>query len=167
MKEWLCFPAAMMLLASCTGQNGETAKTPDQQAKELMTQVVSCFENGDKAGLKQLFSEHVIQTDEELDGALDSAFALIDGKITSYDPPFGSAMGSHEQKACGGETFHVLTEKGTSYNIAYTGWLTYDSDPSYIGIKGLRVVNATKNEQIPPAERRTVDPDVCILVGEF
>lgn len=73
-------------------------KTPDEISKETLSQIISCFENGDNSELKKMMSDYIINNDSQLDNEIEEAFDFIDGKIVSYDNPFANAMGSHEKK---------------------------------------------------------------------
>jgi len=92
---------------------------------------------------------------------------FIDGKIVSYDEPFGDAMGSHEKKACGGQITSIITEQGTEYTIAFSGWLTYDKDESRIGVEGIRVVNVTERAKYPPEANGDKSPGCRVKIGYF
>ncbi|MBO5449121.1 MAG: DUF5104 domain-containing protein [Ruminococcus sp.] len=125
----------------CSCGSGEY-KTPTQQAKEMQTEIMKCFENEDKDTLKSFFSEYA--TDNyDLDSQIDEAFDFIDGKIVSYDEPFGRADGSSERKAYGAETSNIKTDKGTEYSIGFKGWLTNNKDSDEIGVILIGIRNET------------------------
>lgn len=142
-------------------------KTPDEISKETLSQIVSCFEKGNKVQLKELMSNYIIANDSQLDNEIDDAFDFIDGKIISYDKPFANAMGSHEKKACGGRVTNIITENGTEYSISFTGWLTYDIDESKIGVEGIRIVNDTKGAEYPYDATEKELVDCMIKIGHF
>ena len=114
-----------------------------------------------------MMSDYIINNNSQLDNEIEEAFDFIDGKIVSYDNPFANAMGSHEKKACGGRVTNIITENGTEYSISFTGWLTYDSDESKIGVEGIRIVNDTLDAEYPYDAAEDELADCMLKIGHF
>ena len=176
MKRSICFFIVILslLLPACTmshSVNDDSSspenKTPDEISKETLSQIISCFENDDNSELKKMMSDYIINNDSQLDNEIEDAFDFIDGKIVSYDNPFANAMGSHEKKACGGRVTNIITENGTEYSISFTGWLTYDSDESKIGVEGIRIVNDTLGAEYPYDATEDELADCMLKIGHF
>lgn len=145
----------------CSCGSGEY-KTPTQQAKEIQTEIMKCFENGDKETLKSFFSEYA--TDNyDLDSQIDEAFDFIDGKIVSYDEPFGRADGSSERKAYGATTKNIITDKGITYKFSFAGQLTNKKEPDNIGVASIKIINMTKKEQ---NDSSATDDELRTYIGE-
>ena len=55
------------MLVSCSGGSGgslyEPDETPGALAKKKQTEIMECFINKDKEGLKALFSEYILSSD--------------------------------------------------------------------------------------------------------
>ena len=93
----------LLTLSSCTKPISDTltsqkSQPPSKVAKDYMIKIINCFEKRNKAELKELMSDYITANDSQLDNEIDNAFDFIDGKIVSYDEPFGDAMGSYEKK---------------------------------------------------------------------
>ena len=185
MKKIFCIFIAFLLLSlsSCTDadptsdtsnttptsdtSSSKKSQTPSGVAKDYMSQILNCFKNDDKDSLKELMSDYIIENDTELDNEIEAALDFIDGKIVSYDDPFGDAMGSHEKKACGGSVWSIITEHGTEYSLSFTGWVTYDADESRIGVEGIRVVNVTERSKYPVEANKDIPPGCLLKIGHF
>jgi len=130
---------AFSTLCSCDSRE---YKTPTQQAEEMQTEIMKCFENEDKETLKSFFSEYTVDN-FDLDSQIDEAFDFIDGKIISYDEPFGRADGSSERKAYGATTKNIITDKGIKYEIDFAGRLTDREEPDNIGVASIKIIDLT------------------------
>lgn len=130
-----------MLFCNCGSNN---YKTPTQQAEETLSQILECFVNNDVETLKGYFCPYIQDNVSDLDQKINDAFNLFDGKIVSYDDPFGSACGSSERKDTGATIENIKTDKGTEYSIAIKAWLTNNKEPEKIGVYVLVVKNETQ-----------------------
>ncbi len=162
----------LLTLSSCTKPTSDTSSSqksqpPAEVAKNYMAQIINCFENDDKNSMKKLMSDYIIEDDTQLDNEIEEALNFIDGKIVSYDEPFGDAMGSHEKKECSGRVTNIITQNGTEYSISFTGWLIYDTDESKIGVEGIRVVNVTERSKYPPEANGDQSPGCRVKIGHF
>lgn len=119
-------------------------KTPDEQAKEIESEIISCIKHKDKETLKSLFCIYIKNNYSDLDAKIEEIFAFIDGKIISSCDLVSSSCGSFEQKDYGA-TANVITDKGTIYSITFKGWLTNIKSPDKIGINVLVIKNETLN----------------------
>ena len=159
------------MLVSCSGGSGgslyEPDETPGALAKKKQTEIMECFINKDKEGLKALFSEYILSSDHNINSKIEQAFDFIDGEIVSYDEPFGDAVGSYEKKSYGGDTSNIITDKGTEYRIDFIGWLSYDEDKSRIGIEGIRVLNVTERSKYPFDVKEQDSPGCRVKIGNF
>jgi len=127
----------------CSCGSGEY-KTPTQQAEETLSQILDCFVNNDVETLKGYFCPYIQDNVSDLDQKINDAFNLFDGKIVSYNDPFGSACGSSERKDTGATIENIKTDKGTEYSIAIKAWLTNNKEPEKIGVYVLVVKNETQ-----------------------
>lgn len=120
--------------------------SPDKQAKIWANQIIDCFENRDSATLQTMFSinaQHQLNLDEEI----SKAFNFIDGDIISHDEPSGTTGGGvikpegTVQKGVVGAIRHIVTDKGTTYSIAFSGYVIFDEDEDNLGICAITVRN--------------------------
>ncbi len=128
-----------MLLINCSCNNKKENKTPDQLAKELQTKVVECFINDDKEELKKLFSNYTIEKTNNIDQEINEAFDFINGNIISYDEPISRTIGNSDNKSYGASTDNIITDKGSSFKIGFTGWLTNANNSNMIGITYIQI----------------------------
>ena len=130
--------SVVVMLSSCSQKSH--VKTPDESAKEMISNIVVCFENKDKETLRSYFSEY-IQKNSSLDSEIESAFDFIDGEIVSVGEPNSGCIGSTEDKAYGGDIKAVITDKGTTYKFDFKGMYRYYKDTSQEGVTGLCIIN--------------------------
>lgn len=132
-------------LTACGFQRGkkEAYKTPGQQARELYVKIMDCFMNRDKDTLRSFFSQYSIENSPDIENEMETAFALFDGEIVSYEEPFGDACGGFDDKAFGADSY-IKTDKGTEYWLTFSGWLTYAENESKVGVSYIKVVNVTE-----------------------
>lgn len=125
------------------GKENTEYKSPDHLAIEHQSKIMDCFINKDAETIKSLLSEYIIKKYSNIDEQIDKAFNFLDGEIVSYDKPFPSACGASEQKDYGATTRHIITDKGTEYEITFKGWYSYDKEPEKVGITSIDVENVT------------------------
>lgn len=130
--------SVVVMLSSCSQKSHD--KTPDESAKEMITNIVVCFEMKDKETLKSYFSEH-IQENSPLDSEIEAAFEFIDSEIVSVGEPNSGCIGPIDDKAFGGDIKEVITDKGTIYKFDFKGMYRYDEDKSQEGVTGLCIIN--------------------------
>lgn len=140
-----------LLLTGCNF-DGEEYKTPTQQAEDDLIIVIDSINNQDTLSIKKLMSDYVIDNNNDIDLAIDKMLEFIDGKIVSYDEPFGTAAGSMEKKDTGAKIEHFTTDKGTEYYIATKQWHRYDEHPEQEGIYNITVKNLSELSKNPDSE---------------
>ncbi len=67
------------------------------------------------------------------------AFDFLDGKIETYDKPFGSAYGARTRKYYDGYVREIITE----YKLYIAGLYRCDEEPERVGLYGVTIRNET------------------------
>jgi hypothetical protein len=132
-------------LCSC-GIKGDY-KTPSKQAEETLLQILDSIENEDAETIKGYFSPYAQDNIKDLNQKINDSFNFFDGKIVSYDEPFGRASGPFDSKDTGA-TINITTDKGTEYLMAIRAWNSNYEEPEKIGVYSLYIRNDTMMSDI-------------------
>jgi len=100
--------SAVFCLAGCKSREqrlSEESTYEDAHMKSMGKKVISCIKNGDKEGLKKLFSKRAQKDIEDLDGKIDEMLEAFKGKtIVSAK---GESAGSSRAYDYGKETITI------------------------------------------------------------
>lgn len=131
--------------------------TPERQAKLIATDMINSFKENDKDRLKILFSKYILEK-YNIDLQIDEAFKFIDGKIVSYNEPFGQAAemmtngyGGYVYYELKGEIIQIKTDKGKSYNMYFFSYKINEDNKDAVGVYCIMIVSKNeenKNEKI-------------------
>ncbi|WP_028511062.1 DUF5104 domain-containing protein [Ruminococcus sp. NK3A76] len=78
---------AAILTACSVNTSEDSSKTAQEYAQEKQEEILKCFEDGDKQGIKKMMCKYATDNDSELDKEIEEAFSFIDGKIKATQRP--------------------------------------------------------------------------------
>ena len=117
----------------------------DKKANAKFEQVLKVMEKKDKNGLKAMFSKKALDKAKDINGGIDYAFNLFQGKVTSWDNDGGPIV--DETNDYGHDTkevksfYNVNTDKG-KYIFSLLEYPTDTDHPDNVGLYTLRVIKA-------------------------
>lgn len=159
----------LILLTGCSwkAKLAITGRQPiKQDAKNKLSEIMGCFMDKDREGIKSFFSGYIIEKYPEINEQIDNAFDFLDGEIITYDEPEEKVYGGINKREYDVRCFWVITDKGTEYTIGVKGWYRHNEMPEKIGARVIFVVDETKAKRpghdMPSADVAAVIGETCL-----
>ena len=147
--------SAVFCLAGCKSREqrlSEESTYEDAHMKSMGKKVISCIKNGDKEGLKKLFSKRAQKDIEDLDGKIDEMLEAFKGKtIVSAK---GESAGSSRAYDYGKKSitiygdYELNLDNGKKYILLISYCDTDDENKGSVGIFKLTLLTFS-NEMLP------------------
>lgn len=108
-----------------------------EHEKELLAEIIECFNNRDKKRLKSFFNDYY-RDSPMMDADIEEAFDFVDGKIIAYGKIFGDGSTSWDYYEVRYRSYnanvYVITDKGKEYKFLLAGELEDAEDPKEVGV---------------------------------
>ena len=134
---------AAILTACSVNTSEDSSKTAQDYAQDKQEEILKCFEDGDKQGIKKMMCKYATDNDSELDKEIDEAFSFIDGKIKSKGDTKASMSGDDDNKQYNAYTQKIVTESGKEYKISFDGWYKCKDDSDKEGVMLIKVIDTS------------------------
>ncbi len=114
--------------------------------KQIMEEILDCFEKKDAERLKSLFSEKANSNEDDLNNEISEAFDFFKGNVVSVGHVYGDRFTAETREEYGitkknilGEANDIEMDNGKVYTIAYAGWEIFKADETALGVNAVTV----------------------------